>query len=454
MIDLLIHACDVLQVENGTTRLLTRQDILVQGPRILDIRPAQQDQPAEERAPQAPAGQADARKVISGQGLLAIPGLANTHAHVPMVLFRGLAEDVTIQAWFNDYIWPLEANLTPEDVYWGALLGLAEMIEGGVTSVADHYFYMDQVAEAVAQAGLRANLAWAVFAHEGVARLDQTCAFIERWQGQAEGRISAWLGPHAPYTTGPEFLRLCAQRAQELHCGIHTHVSETAEQVQLSLEQYGVTPVQMLADTGIFEAPAILAHCLYPAESDFAVLKSAQAGIAHAPKTYLKLGMGSAPLLRYIQEGIPVGLATDGAVSSNTLDILEQLRLMALTQKAAAQDSTALPVGLALEIAFQGGARVLHMPADLGALAPGRLADITLLDQGGLHTYPRYDPAANLVYSSRASDVRTVICNGQVLLQDGQLTTIDKEQVKREVSARLERLSQRTPGQRIATYPA
>lgn len=443
MIDLLVHACDVLQVENNHTRLLVDQDILIQGQRILDIRPANGDAPPIQ-----------ARVVIPGAGQLAIPGLINTHAHVPMVLFRGLAEDVTIQAWFNDYIWPLEANLTPEDVYWGAMLGLAEMIEAGVTSVADHYFYMDQVAEAVEQAGTRANLAWAVFAHEGVEKLEQTCAFIQRWHAKADGRISAWLGPHAPYTTGPDFLRLCAQRAAELGAGIHTHVSETAEQVQLSLEQYGITPLQMLAETGVLERPTLLAHCLYPAESDFALLANAPTAIAHAPKTYLKLGMGTAPVLRFVQEGIPVGLASDGVVSSNTLDILEQLRLMALTQKSAAGDSTTLPVGQALEIAFHGGARALQMEAELGELAPGRLADLVLLDQGGMHAFPRYDPAANLVYSSRAADVRTVICDGKVLMEEGSLLTIDKEQVKGEVSARLERLNQRTPGRRIATYPA
>lgn len=442
MIDLLIHACDVLRVERGQVSLLVDQDILIHGERIQAVQPAILDQ------------EIPARRTIPGKGLLAIPGLINTHAHVPMVLFRGLAEDVSIEAWFNDYIWPLEANLTPEDVYWGAMLGLAEMIEAGVTTVADHYFFMDQVAEAVEGAGLRANLAWAVFAHDGLDKLEQTCGFVQRWQGKAEGRITTWLGPHAPYTTGPEFLRLCAQRAQDLRVGIHTHVSETAGQVQLSLEQHGITPVQMLAETGVLELPTILAHCLYPTDSDFALLAGAPTGIAHAPKTYLKLGMGSAPVLRYYQEGIPVGLASDGVVSSNTLDILEQLRLMVLVQKGQAGDSTFLPVGQALEIAFQGGAKVMHLQDDLGAIAPGRLADLVLLDQAGMHTYPRLDPAANLVYSSRAADVRTVICNGKVLLEDGRLLTIDKDLVKREVAARLERLSQRTPGRRIATYPA
>ncbi|NPA31513.1 MAG: amidohydrolase, partial [Chloroflexi bacterium] len=391
-------------------------------------------------------------KVIEAQGLLAIPGLINTHAHVPMVLFRGLAEDVPIKAWFNEYIWPLESNLTPEDVYWGALLGLAEMIEAGITSVADHYFFMDEVARAVADAGMRANLVWAVFGHQGEAKLDETVAFVQRWQGAADGRITTWLGPHAPYTTGPEFLRLVAARAQRLGVGIHIHVSETAEQVQRSLEQYGVTPIQMLAETGVLDVPTILAHVLYPTDEDIQRLQRANTGIAHAPKTYLKLGMGTAPLAKFRAAGIPVGLATDGAVSSNTLDILEQMRLMALTQKDAARDPTVMPVPEVLHIAFQGSAQVMQMGDRLGQLAPGKLADITLLRQDGLHTFPRFDAAANLVYSARAGDVHTVICNGQVLLEDGRLLTIDKERVKYEVAARLKRLSRRVPENRIATY--
>jgi 5-methylthioadenosine/S-adenosylhomocysteine deaminase len=210
----------------------------------------------------------------------------------------------------------------------------------------------------------------------------------------------------------------------------------------------------MLAETGVLDQPAILAHCLYPSEEDLHLLASARAGIAHAPKTYLKLGMGTAPVRRFRLAGIPVGLATDGAVSNNTLDILEQLRFMALTQKGAASDSTVLPVGEALDIAFRGAAQVVGMGNQLGDIVPGKLADITLLRQDGLQQTPRYDPAANLVYSTRSSDVHSVICNGKIVLFNGNLLTIDKNEVRRQIAIRLERLSQRVPGRRIATYPA
>jgi 5-methylthioadenosine/S-adenosylhomocysteine deaminase len=444
MSNLLVKNCDILRLENGNTSIDLNQDIQITGSRIEAIT-ASTDRTSHP----------DKITTIDARGLLAIPGLINGHAHVPMVLFRGMIEDVSVEAWFNDYVFPLETNLTPEDVYWGALLGIAEMIECGVTCVADHYFFMDQVAEAVRDSGMRANLVWAVFGDEGEAKLDQTSQFIERWQGTADGRITTWLGPHADYTTGPDFLRLAAQRAHELNVGIHIHISETAEQVHLSLDKYGATPVKILADTGVLDVPTILAHCVFPTQEDITLLSGFQASIAHAPKTYMKLGLkNAAPVRAFREAGIPVGLASDGAGSSNTLDILEQMRLMALTQKQSAGDPTVMTVHEVLDTAFSGGAALMQQPDKLGQIAPGRLADIALIRQDGVHNFPRFNPAANLVYSSHASDVDTVICNGKVLMKNRKLLTIDKTRVKQEISARLDRLSQHTSGKKIAVYPA
>jgi 5-methylthioadenosine/S-adenosylhomocysteine deaminase len=442
MTDLIIHNCDILHMEPGRSWVDLQQDIHIAGQHITRIGPSGVD----DRSPET--------KVIDASGMLAVPGLINTHAHVPMVLFRGLAEDVSVETWFNDYIWPLESNLTPEDVYWGALLGIAEMIEAGVTSVADHYFAMDQVSQAVCDSGIRANLVWAVFGHEGPEKLEHTCRFVEAWQGKCDQRITTWLGPHAPYTTSPDFLRLSARRAAELGVGIHIHVSETASQVRMSLEQYGVTPVRQLEEAGVLEVPTILAHCAHPTQEDIGILTGKPTGIAHAPKTFLKLGAGIVTLRQFREAGISVGLASDGAASNNTLDILEQMRLMALTQKHLASDPMEMPVAEALEIAFQGGAQVMRMDQQLGEIAAGKLADIALLRQDGMHVFPRYNPAANLVYSSRSADVDTVICNGKVLMRGKELLTIDKAEVKRQVNQRLQRLSQLVPEKRIAIYPA
>jgi 5-methylthioadenosine/S-adenosylhomocysteine deaminase len=437
---LLIKDCDVLSFKDQTPEILLHQDILVEKNRILEICPTPHDR-----------GDDDCEQ-IDGTGMLAVPGMINTHAHVPMVLFRGAAEDVPLTEWFNDYIFPMESNLTPEDVYWGALLGIAEMIESGITYVADHYFFMDEVAEAIQKGGIRANLAWAVFEHEGLDKLNRTSEFIQRWQGKAEGRIKTWLGPHSPYLCGPAFLRTCAHMAEKLDVGVHIHVAETREQVEASLAQYGQTPIQLLMDAGILDRPTILAHCLYPTEEDLKIIGDHPAGVGQAPKTYLRAGMGLSDIKSYQDHHIPLGLATDGAASSFTLDLYEQMRLMALTQKFTQGDARAARFEEILRIAFLGGAEVSREP-ELGALKPGNFADIVLLRQDRAGCIPRLNPAANLVYSMGAGDVNTVICNGQVVMRDRMLLTIDKDEVKNEVEKRLERLVQRVPGRKVAVYP-
>ncbi len=432
--------CDVLTFKAGEPSFSFAQDILIEGQKITSVHPTG-SKPDPEGA-----------EVLKVDGLLAVPGLVNTHAHVPMVLFRGSAEDVTLEEWFNDYIFPMESNLTPEDVYWGALLGIAEMIESGITNVADHYFYMDEVAKAVDQSGIRGNLAWAVFEHEGIEKLEETLEFVDRWQGKADGRIRTWLGPHSPYLCGPEFLQRCAKEAQNLQVGVHLHVAETPDQVSQSREKYGRSPIQVLLDAGILDRPTLLAHCIYVDDADLDIIADHPAGVGQAPKTYLRGGMGIEPVRRYTSRGIPIGLATDGAASNSTLDLYEQMRLMALTQKLTENDATAAPINEILSIAFLGGARVCQ-EEHLGNLEPGNFADIALLRQDSAAALPRLDPGANLLYSLNARDVDSVICNGRVLMKNKTLLTIDKETVKMEVESRLERLVKRVPGKKVAVYP-
>jgi len=437
----IIRNCDLLSFAGGKAEMVPGQDILIDDCRIQTIsKTGTLELEAE-------------TEVIPADGLLAVPGFINTHAHVPMVLIRNLAEDVTPTEWFNDFIWPMESNLTEEDVYWGAQLGIAEMIENGVTCVADHYFYVDRIAEVVQQSGIRANLTWAVFGHEGEEKVDQTIEFIQRWQGKADGRITTYLGPHAPYTTSPEFLRMCAEKAKKIDTGIHIHVSETAPQVELSLKEYGITPVKQLQETGVFEVPTILGHCLYPQEGDFDILAAANTGIAQAPKTYMKHGMGMAPIEKYLERSIPIGLATDGAASNNTLDIMEQMRLMALFTKFLTSDPTRMKMEQVLDIAFRGSSKVMQLDGRIGEIKAGYLADIALLRQDGLYASPKANPMAALIYCMRASDVDTVLCNGKVLMQGRKLLTMDKETIRKEVQTRLKRMSQRVPGTAIAFYP-
>ncbi len=440
MYDLLISGVDVLQLAASAVTVLPRHTIAVLDGRIAAIEPVIDPGLAHE--------------TIDGKGMLAIPGLVNAHAHVSMGLFRGVVEDVPVEEWFNGHIWPMEMNLTDEDVYWGALLGIAEMIEAGVTCVADHYFAMDEVARAVEQAGIRANLSWAVFSGpDEAAHLARTAAFVERWQDAADGRIRAGLGPHSTYTCTPEFLASVAAEARHLGCGVHIHLSETAEQVAQSLAAHGKTPVAVARDAGLFGVPALAAHVAHTTPEDVAILAGECVAVAITPKTEMKLGLGVAPVGLLREAGVTVALGSDGAASNNSYDILEAARLVALLEKHVRRDARAMPLGEALALATREGARALGLAGVTGELRPGLQADIVLVRRGGPHAQPVHDPAASLLYSARATDVDTVIVAGRVLMRRRRLLTIDRARVMREAARRGARLTGRRPGAQVAHYP-
>jgi 5-methylthioadenosine/S-adenosylhomocysteine deaminase len=442
MSDILLQNAMVLNIDPDGRRasVLREHDVLIGGQRIEAV---------------LPTGQTDSshfRTVIDATDKLVMPGMINTHAHVPMVIFRGLAEDVTIDKWFNDFIWPLESNLQPEDVYWGMQLGLAEMIESGVTSVADHYFYMDEAAQAVEKAGARGLLAWAIFGSQGAGMIERTAEFVRKWQRSAEGRIRTWLAPHAPYTCDDDFLRACAQMAHKLGVGIHIHVSEEMGQTQASLAKRGKTPIEVIRAVGILDVPTILAHLCGALPQDIPLLAKYPTGIAHAPKTYLKLAMDIAPVLAFREAGIPVGLATDGAVSNNTMNLWESLRLLAMMQKDRAKTPEVMPIPEALHIATRESARVFGLADDLGAVEPGYLADVILVDLSGVHHQPLHSVTASLVYNVQPSDVQTVIVNGKIIMRDRVLLTLDKAEIIAQVRASMARLAQRQTNKRIQSY--
>ena len=438
---LFIRNARVLQTTlAGEARVLDGQDVAIRGNAIASVQPT--------GAPPPP----DAGEILDANGQLLMPGLINCHSHVPMVMFRGLAEDVSLETWFNEYMWPLESNLQEEDVYWGMLLGLVEMIEAGVTCVADHYFFMDRAAEAVRQAGTRAALGWAAFGSQGIAALDRTAEFCRRWQGAADGRITTWMAPHAPYTCDDDFLRAARDRAADLGVGIHVHVAETRGQTEAHVQKRGLTPIRLLDELGILKLPTILAHAVGATEDDLRLLADRPAGVAHCPKTYLKLAMGIAPVHAMRRAGVAVGLGTDGAVSNNTLDVWESMRLMALTQKEATGAPENLTLGETLAIATRGSAQVVGLGDRLGSVEPGKLADLILVDLDGAHHQPLHSVPASLVYAARAADVRTVIVDGQMLMRDRRLLTLDKGEIIRQVNRSLERLSRRTPESRIQVY--
>ncbi len=435
MSELLIQNTSVLQIaaDGSSCSILENHDILVQGKYIQAVQPT---------------GQVDAshfKQVIDGSYLLTMPGLINCHAHSPMVLFRGLAEDVNVAEWFNDYIWKLEHNLSEDaqDVYWGMKLGIAEMLRSGVTTVNEHYFFMDQAAQAVDEMGFRALLGWAIFSSAGEAMIERSADFATQWRGAADGRIQTIMAPHAPYTCTEDYLRACAFKAKQIGTGIHIHVSETDLQTQNSLKDFGRTPIEILEDTGVLDVPTVLAHACGALDRDITLLSRYQAGVAHCPKTYLKLAHEPAAVVKFREAGIPMGLGSDGAASNNTLNIFEALRLMAMEQKRQTEDSTRLPIPETLYIATREAAKVVGRGDELGSIEAGYLADMIMLDLSGLHHQPLHSVSASLVYNTEQSDVRHSIINGEVIMYNREILTANVDEIVYEANSRKNRMKRR-----------
>jgi 5-methylthioadenosine/S-adenosylhomocysteine deaminase len=405
---------------------------------------------------EAPTGFA-ADEVIDGREHIALPGLFNAHTHAAMTLERGWAEDLPFERWLNERIWVAESALEEEDVYWGAALACCEMIRAGIVGFADHYFWMDQVARAVEEAGVKANLAWCQFGigaeHEvGGVMLDDTLRFVRDWHGEANGRIRCALGPHSPYMCPPGFLGQVVEAAHDLGIGIHVHVSESQEQVAKSLADHGATPVAHLANLGVFDVPATAAHCNVVSDDDIAILAEKDVHVAHTPKTYLKLAMEMPPLPRLSAGGVDAALGTDGPASNSDLNMLEVLRITGLYHKNKLGQPDALPRTHLLRLATQAGARAMGFERS-GVLASGRPADLILLDTRAPHWFPRHDLAAGVVYAAHPSDVSHVIVDGRLILRDGELLTLDEELICHEAERRAFRMVG-TPMRQVRTYRA
>jgi 5-methylthioadenosine/S-adenosylhomocysteine deaminase len=392
---------------------------------------------------------------IDAGGQVALPGLINCHTHAPMAALRGLAEDLPVEEWFNDVVWPVESNLTEKDVELGARLACAEMIRGGVTCFADHYFAMDAVAAVVAECGMRAHLGEAYFSSQGPQGREKSLEFALRHRGGAGGRITTALAPHAPYTVTDDDLAATARLARAHGLPVHLHAAENRDQADTSLARHGVTPIEVLERTGLLDTDVLIAHGTGILERDLPVLERAggRTAVATAPRGYLKFAWPTTTPVRALRDiGIPVGLATDGAASNNSLDVWESMALTSLVQKSTEGDPRWLTSRQALHHATLQSAEAVGLGGVVGRIAPGLRADIVLVDLTGPHTQPVHDLAAALVHSARSADVSTTIVDGRILMRDRELLTIDVPAVVGELGGRMPALLDRSHGRRIQEY--
>lgn len=369
-------------------------------------------------------------EVIDGKGMLALPGLINTHTHVAMTLFRSYADDLALMDWLQNMIWPAEAHLDDDIVYWGSMLAFAEMIRGGTTAFCDMYMFMESCAKAAEKAGIRGNIArgLAGVTPNGEKALEENIRLYQDWNNACDGRIRVMLGPHAPYTCPPEYLKKVRDASEKYGIPIHIHLAETKGEVETCIEKFGITPIALMNQIGLFDRPTLAAHCVHVNEEDIQIMAEKHVCVAHNPGSNLKLASGIAPVSKMRSAGITVGLGTDGASSNNKLDMFAEMRLAALIHKAAALDPFAVKADEAMQMGTAEGAKCLGYD-DLGALDEGKLADIILIDRSGYHWKPRFNSISLAVYAGNSMDVDTVIVNGQLLMRGKKLLTIDKEQL-------------------------
>jgi 5-methylthioadenosine/S-adenosylhomocysteine deaminase len=368
---------------------------------------------------------------LDGSNQMALPGFINAHTHAAMTLLRGYADDLPLMEWLEQKIWPLEAKLTGEDVYWGTMLALVEMIKSGTTCFADMYFFMDEVACAVEQSGMRAVLARGMIGlgPDNEKAITESRELVRKWNGACDGRIKFILGPHAPYTCPPEYLNKVMAVAEELGVGLHIHLAETRGEFADSQRIYGKTPVAHMESLGLFKHSVIAAHCVHLTERDIDILARCRVSVVHNPESNMKLASGIAPVPEMLKAGIPVALGTDGASSNNNLDMLQELRTCALLHKVNTFDPTVIPAYQALQMATSNGAQALGLETEVGIIEAGKKADIIMVKLDEAHLIPCYDPVANLVYSGQAADVNTVIVDGKIIMQERVLKTINEEEV-------------------------
>ncbi len=415
--------------------------VAIEGSRIVAVGPAE-----------ALEARYAARERIDARGQVIMPGLINTHTHAPMVLFRGLADDLALMDWLNQYIFPAEkAMVSPEFVRVGTRLAALEMIESGTTTYADMYYFEEEIARATRDAGLRAVLgqtiirfpvADAATPEDGLARTE---AFLIQWA--SDELVTPAVAPHAPYTLAPETLKATRALANRYRAPLLIHLAETRDEVGLVADQFSMTPAMFLDSLGLWNGPSLAAHGVWVDAADMEMLAERGVGMSHNPESNMKLASGTAPVLDWLAHGIHAGLGTDGAASNNDLDMFEAVRMAALLHKQASGDPRAMPARQALELATRGGASALGLEDRIGSLEAGKLADVITVSMTSARQTPLFDPLSHLVYVTRGTDVRNTVVHGRVLMRQGRTITLDRAAVIRDANAMAAKVRAAVTGQ-------
>ena len=431
--DLIIRGGTVVTMD-GTRRVIDNGGVAVKNGRIVAV---------------AKTAEIDrnyaAREVVNAAGKVVIPGLINGHTHVPMTLFRGIADDLDLQEWLTKYIFPAEAkNVTEDFVRVGTRLGLAEMIRSGTTTYCDMYYFEDAIADETFKAGMRGVLGETVIDfpvadnktyEEGLAYTER---FIRKWQGNA--LIVPAIAPHAPYTVSEDHLKAARALSDKTGAPIVTHISETRREVDDSIKAKGASPIDYLNRIGFLSDRVIAAHVVWPSEEELGLLKKLGVGIVHNPQSNMKLASGVAPVPEMLKENLPVGLGTDGAASNNDLNLWEEMDTAAKLHKLISKDPKVVNAAEAFEMATIRGARALHLEKEIGSIEKGKRADLVIVDLDDLNQTPYYNIYSDLVYATKSDDVRTVIIEGRVVMRDRRLLTLNEETIKVDARRYRERI--------------
>ena len=420
----LIIAGGTIVTMDATRRILDNGAIAVTDGRIVAVGPR-----AEIEKSYQP------RETIDARDHVIIPGLINGHTHIPMTLFRGLADDLDLQDWLTKYIFPAEAkNVSEEFVRVGTRLGLAEMIRGGTTTYCDMYYFEDAIAEETAKAGVRGVLGETVIDFpvadnktnaEAMAYVEK---FVKRWQGN--NLIVPAIAPHAPYTVSEEHLKAARAFSDRTGAPIVTHISETKREVDDSIKAKGASPIDYLDRIGFLNSRVIAAHVVWPSALEIETLKKLGVGVVHNPQSNMKLAAGVSPVPKMLGAGVKLGLGTDGAASNNDLNMWEEMDTAAKLHKVFSGDPKVISAQEAFEMATIHGAAALHLDKEIGSLEVGKRADVVIVEQNSLNQTPLYNLYSDLVYATKASDVLTVVINGRTLMRDRKLLTLDEAAIK------------------------